>query len=383
MRSSISLLALFIFFISCSESARKQEISAEDLNLVKVDSIQVDYLGLLNLMDVHPGSGKLLLFNMQKSLFVLANNEGKVEQEFSKQGGPDSYGSFPLGAGKFSKDGKTFTIISNQGVYSYDLEGNLVHGGRHQVSQLPAFSGRMAADMEFFWVGDKILSVGHGRGAYPNNTNDFYEHYRALVWFDTLERQVEQFMPLDENSVFRNGKAHDLSHMTPKLAVNQERIYWVHGVEPVLAIHELKPPYEQIRRVALEIPDYTFNEGMDFNKADPRMINPDSFSGFMENIKVTEQFILISFFSGVPEADRAKFENSTWPEFQAKVRKAYPPRLMVLDLEGSFLKEFALPQELSDRQWLYRDGYLWFLAPVNLEEEEDFVKIYKVGLGAF
>lgn len=56
---------------------------------------------------------------------------------------------------------------------------------------------------------------------------------------------------------------------------------------------------------------------------------------------------------------------------------------MVLDLDGNFLKEFVLPQELSDRQWLYREGYLWFLAPVNLEEEEDFVKIYKVGLGAF
>uniref|UniRef100_UPI0025C4D15E hypothetical protein n=1 Tax=Cecembia sp. TaxID=1898110 RepID=UPI0025C4D15E len=351
-----------------------------DLNLVKVDSVQVDYLGMLNLMDVHPATGKLLLFNMQKSLFVMANLDGKVEREFSKQGGPDNFGSFPLGAGKFTEDGRTFTIISNQGVYTYDLEGNLVLGGRHQVSQLPAFSGRMAADMEFFWIGDKILSVGHGRGAYPNNTTDFYEHYRGMVWFDTLERQVEQFMPLDENSVFRNGKAHDLSHMMPKLAVDQERIYWVHGVEPVLHIHDLKPPYEKIRRVALEIPDYTFNEGMDFNKADPRMINPDSYSGFMENIKVTEQFILITFFPGVPEADRDKFENLAWPEFQAKVRKAYPPRLMVRDLEGNFMREFTLSKDLSDRQWLYRDGYLWFLAPVNLDEEEDFVKIYKVAL---
>jgi hypothetical protein len=101
----------------------------------------------------------------------------------------------------------------------------------------------------------------------------------------------------------------------------------------------------------------------------------------MENIKVTDKYILISYFPGIPEADRFKFEYLPWLDFQAKTRKAYPPRMLVLDLEGSFLKSLELPWELSDRQWLYRGGFLWFLAPVNLEEEEDFVKVYKVKLG--
>lgn len=378
------LFYLFVFssvIIACSEGGSRKSTDPNELNLVKVDSVQVDYLGMLNLMDVHPATGKLLLFNIQNSRFVLANLDGKVEREFSKQGGPDNFGSFPLGAGKFAKDGKTFTIISNQGVYTYELDGKMTHGGRHKVSQLPAFAGRVAADMEFYWLGQRILTVGHGRGSYPNNTTDFYENYQALVWFDTLERQVEQFMPLDQNSVFRNGKGHDLSHMTPKLAADKERIYLIQGVEPALNIHHIKSPYEKIRRVELDIPDYTFNQGEVFNKIDPRMINPDMYSGSMENIKVTDKYILISLFPGIPEADRFKFENLPWPDFQAKTRSAYPPRMLVLDLEGNFLKALELPRELSDRQWLYRDDFLWFLAPVNLEEEEDFVKIYKVALG--
>jgi hypothetical protein len=65
----------------------------------------------------------------------------------------------------------------------------------------------------------------------------------------------------------------------------------------------------------------------------------------------------------------------------AKSRKAIPPRLLVLDLEGELLTEFEIPAEFSERDWVYRDGFLWFLANVNLEEEEDFVKVYKVRLG--
>ena len=53
----------------------------------------------------------------------------------------------------------------------------------------------------------------------------------------------------------------------------------------------------------------------------------------------------------------------------------------LLDKEGNKLKEIIIPAEFNTRQWLVRDGYLWFLATVNLEEEEDFVKIYKVKLG--
>jgi hypothetical protein len=177
--------------------------------------------------------------------------------------------------------------------------------------------------MEFFWMGDKILTVGHGRGEYPRNTPEFYEHYRSLVWFDTVERRVEQFLPLDENSAFRNGKAHDIAHMTPKLAVGKELIYLVQGIEPALNIHSLKEPYEKIRRVEFDIPDYTFNQGEDFNKADPRIINPDSYSGYFQNIKVTDQYVLISYFPGIPESERIKYELLSWQDFWQKAGKQY------------------------------------------------------------
>ena len=382
MRNTAIFLFSLLFIISCSERVNKSNEKSENLTLTKVDSIQVPYLGLLNLMDVHPQSGKVLLFDQQAGTLVVGDFEENQVTEFNKNtDAPDSYGAYPLGAGKFSEDGRSFTIISNQGIYTYDLKGNLINGGKHKVEKMPAFSGRPAADMEFFWVGDKILTTAAGRTQFDRNTTEFYENYTSLAWFDTLERKVDQFFYLDETSFFRNGKAHDLSHMIPRMTADMEHIYLIQGIEPALNIHSINAPYKKITRVPLHIADYHFNQGLPFSEANPRMISPDIFSGLFENLKVTDQYILISFFPGVPELDQDKYENLFWTELLPRLREVYPHRMLVMDKKGNLLKEIPLPAEFNTRQWLERDGYLWFLATVNLEEEEDFAKIYKVKLG--
>ncbi|MFD2034449.1 hypothetical protein ACFSKL_06585 [Belliella marina] len=380
-RQIFFFISIFLIF-SCSEKSNENNGEPENLTLVKVDSLQIPYLGLLQLMDVHPQTGKVLMFNSQTRALLVGDFDGASTKEFNKTGDmPDSFGMFPLGAGKFNENGQNFTIISNQGVYTYDLEGNLIHGGKHQVKEMPAFSGRASADMEFYWVGDRILTVGAGRTAYPRNTPEFYENYTSFAWFDTLDRQVEQFMNLDEGSFFRNGKAHDISHIIPRLAVDKESMYFIQGIEPALNIHSLSSPNEKIKRVEFNIEDYSFNQGEDFKDADPRMISPDLYSGKFENIKSLGNYILTSFFPGVPESDRDRYENLNWMDFLAKARIDYSHRMLVLDNEGNKISEFAIPLEMDSRQWLVRDGYIWFLAAENLEQEEDFIKIYKVKLG--
>lgn len=382
MKNTALFLFLLLCIFSCSEGENKSNENPDNLTLTKVDSIQVPYLGLLNLMDIHPQSGRVLLFDQQAGTLVVGDFEGNQVAEFNKnRDAPDSYGAYPLGAGKFSKDGNSFTIISNQGVYTYDLQGNLINGGKHKVEEMPAFSGRPAVDMEFYWVGDKILTTGAGRTKFDRNTTEFYENYTSLAWFDTLERNVAQFFYLDETSFFRNGKAHDISHMIPRMTADKEHIYLIQGIEPALNIHSIEVPYEKITRFPLHIADYHFNQGLPFSEADPRMISPDIFSGLFENLKVTDQYILTSFFPGVPELDQDKFENLGWIELLPRLREVYPHRMLVMDKKGNKLKEIVIPTEFNTRQWLERDGYLWFLETVNLEEEEDFAKIYKVKLG--
>lgn len=162
--------------------------------------------------------------------------------------------------------------------------------------------------------------------------------------------RFDQFMNPDENSVFRNGMAQDVSHLTPRMALAKDKIYLVQGIEPALNIHSLTAPHEKIKRFDFGISDYFFNQGEEFNKADPRIINPDIFSGRIENLKETDQYVLVSFFLGIPEGEQEKYENLGWSDFLDKSRKDYNPRMVVMDLDGNLLTELEIPLQFSERQ---------------------------------
>lgn len=372
------LVSSILFACGTSETNSSTDGSFE---LIIMDSIRVDYLGMANLMDIHPGSEKILLMNGQTREFVIADFDGNVLQTFSKSGDmPDSYGVFPLGAGKFDPDGNSFTVISNQGVYTYSLEGMLIHGGKHQENEMPSFSGRAAADQEFYWVGNRILTVGAGRGSIPRNLPEFYDTYTSLAWFDTTARNVESFLTFDENSLFKNGKGHDIAHMIPRMAFSDQQLYVIQGIEPALKIYASKAPYELIRKIDFELPDYSYNQGEEMKSVDPRMISPDGYSGLFENLKTTKDYVLTTFFPGIPEIQRTPYEGLPWMEMMPAMRKDFPPRMLVLTKEGDLLDDVVLPANLRDRQWLVRNEQLWFLKPTNLDEEEDFLTIYQVKL---
>lgn len=380
IRNFLFFFILIIGLIACGKD--KLDDSTElSFNLEIVDSLRVDYLGVLMFMDIHPASEKILLYDIQQSNFVITSFAGKELHSFSKSGDmPDNFGSFPIAAAKFDNDGASFTVISNEGVYTYSLHGDLINGGKHQATENPSFSGRLAADREFYWVDGKILTVGAGRGEHPRNTLEFYENYTSLAWFDTTERKIVPFLKLDENSVFKNGQGHDISHMIPRMAVSDQYIYLIQGIEPALQLYALTPPHQLIRRVDLSIEDYTFNQGEELKSVDPRMISPDIYSGLFENLKTTNDYVLTTFFPGIPEIQRMPYEGLPWMEMMPAMRKDFTPRMLVLTKDGEFLDDLVLPSKLWDRQWLVRDEYLWFLKPINLEEEEDFFTIYQVKL---
>jgi hypothetical protein len=380
MRQLLFLLTVSLAMLACkgNESESSGNVSFE---LSIIDSIRIDYLGMANLMDIHPESKRILLMSSQTREFVLADFNGNILQSFSKSGDmPDSYGIFPLGAGKFDPDGTSFTVISNQGVYTYSLDGKLLIGGKHQENEMPGFAGRASADQEFYWLKNKILTVGAGRGVYPRNTPEFYNAYTSLAWFDTLERKVVSFLPLDENSLFKNGKGHDIAHMIPRMTVSNDQIYVIQGIEPSIKIYASEPPYSLIRKIDFDVPDYFVNEGEEMKSVDPRMINPDVYSGIFENLKATDDYVLTTFFPGIPETQRAPYEGLPWMEMMPAMRKDFPPRMLVLSKDGEVLDDFVLPANLRDKQWLIRDEQLWFFKPTNLDKEEDFLTIYQVKL---
>lgn len=385
------ILSLFIvlstIFFSCTNQHSEEDLSAF-LEFEKVDSVRVYYLGQLNLMDVNPEHEKVLLFNQMEGTFLVTDFDGQILSTFNKtEDAPDSYGRFPIAAGKFLEDGQKISLISNKGLFTYDLEGNLESSIRYQRDESPSFVGRSSADSEFFNLGEKTLVKGvEAWGEYKRNTPEYYDHFQLLATIDHNTGEITRFLGLEDDSIYKNGKGHDVTDMMPMIDVADEKIYMVVGKDTYLNVYDLKSPHTLLQRTALPLTDFKQNQGEDFAKVDPNMIRPDMSAGRISNIKVFGDYVILSYFEGYNEQDKEDFDMITnveeYAAFSQRMKGKYPRKLLILDKSGEKVKETNVPTGFNETQFIVRGDHMWFMSKLNEETEEDFWTVYKMDLRA-
>jgi hypothetical protein len=377
-------LILVLALIGCSRSGGDGREVEAHVNLLIEDSIQVDYIGVLNLMDVDPANGHMLLFDQQTRDFVVTDLKGEIKDVFNKTGdGPDSFGNFPLTPGRFT-GGDEFTILSYTGVYRYDLQGGLTSSVK--FAQPARFMGRASAEWEFYLFSpDSILSVGvEPWGEHSRDTPEYYEAYQTLNWMDLRSGESTRFLGLEENSIFKNGMGHEVPDMIPVMAYEDGKIYMIVGKDLHLNVYSADPPYQLLDQVNLELRGFQQDPGLPYGKIDPKAIKVNMGYGRIKNLKLSGEYVLVSYFPGLSETDLEAYESaasnaekeSLWEELSQK----YPPRLQVLSRDLEQLGDFEIPQKLHDQQFIVRNEKLWFLGRPNIEQEEDFFKVYQVNL---
>tara|TARA_R110002051_G_scaffold293972_2_gene359106 strand:- start:537 stop:890 length:354 start_codon:yes stop_codon:yes gene_type:complete len=109
-------------------------------------------------------------------------------------------------------------------------------------------------------------------------------------------------------------------------------------------------------------------EGEDRGKADPKSIAFDMSAGRTYTLKAYKDYLIASYNPGYDSKDKEKY----------KMEAKYPNALLLMNHQGETIQSLALPDKLDHRQFLVRDGELWWLSKLNTEKEEDFIQIYKV-----
>lgn len=384
MKSRIFFLLSLLIAAACSSPETNEENVLPDLELHIQDSIQVDYIGLLNLMDVNLKHESILLFDPQKMQFVISDFEGKIISEFKKErDAPDGFGFYPMAAGRFNEKGN-ITIVSPQGIFEYDFEGNLISSSKVPRDEQLPFSGRFDALKEIEFVDDKILLSGLiARGEFNKTEPEFYENFLQLVWADPETGKFEQFLHLDSASIFQNNMSHEPSTLSANFVVNGNQLFVITGSDPFLNIHDINPPYQKQTRIALDLPNYRLNQGEDPKKADPQAISFDPSFGNIQKMAKLNNLLFISYENGYDDLDALTYQEikspEEWREFNERIGKKYKTHFLILDMEGNKLADFESPDKLN-KVFVSREGSLWFISKPNPDVEEDFVKIYKVDI---
>ena len=381
--SALIILLAFSFF-ACESPSSSSETEGSNLNLEITDSIRIEYIGRLNLMDVNPDFKMILLFDPQKMKFVSTDFEGKILGEFSKnRDAPDGFGSYPMAAGRFNEN-KNIQVVSMFGIFEYDLEGNLLNSAKIPRDEILPFSGRADAKLEIKFVNDKILLAGSiPHGDYNKTQPEFYDTYLQLVWADPKTGTFEQFLSLDSASIFQNNMSHEPSTLSTSFDVVNDQLYVISGIDPFLNIYEIEPPYSKLKRIPLELTDYKLNVGEDPKKANPRAISYDPSFGIIQKLVKVGDKLLITYETGYSEEDalrsREKMSQTEWEDFYSRLKEKYKIRYQILDLDGKLLTDAEIPDGLSD-MYVGRNGALWFLGKAETDVEEDFYAVYEVNI---
>jgi|GEM_PF-3174973 len=381
----LAVALLQISLKSCKQSS--EETSASNWSLVLVDSLQVEHLGEMMLLDISPNQELFLTADYQKNTYFIINRNGEKISEINKSGDqPEAFG-FAYSEMIFWDD-ETIFVIGSKGLKWYDLEGNetkfVPFNPDYQLKGIMRNTGGgpiLLDDRE----NTKILYRGgavNGKRTEPG----YLAKIRGGTLIDPETFDLEHIFPLEKDSRFFDGKFYDDGDLYSRLAVGKDFVYVTYDANPVLYAYEKTHPSKLSFKRELRLININQSEGMPAEYVDYE-VYLDASKGGLRNLQVDDRYVYLMYFEGLPKERIAEIDQlyeidefKADAEYDAEVSKR-EKRMKVFTLEGEELTDIQLPGFL-DSYWgfIARDSFLYFNKAANSEIEEDFYTLYKLRL---
>ena len=124
------LLSAFTLLIGFACQANQTELpktplAEQNLEFEIYDSLVVDYLGNINLMDISPDGSHYLLIDQNTDTIFVTDSSGEIHYQYKRLGeGPENYDDTRSSLAKFVSDSE-YIIPTSSGIYLYSLAGDL------------------------------------------------------------------------------------------------------------------------------------------------------------------------------------------------------------------------------------------------------------------
>ncbi|WP_291788499.1 hypothetical protein [Cecembia sp.] len=383
---SLVVLALFqISLISCKQSAK--DMLDSNWSLVLVDSLQVEHLGEMMLLDISPNHELFLTADYQKNTYFLIDKKGEIFSEINKSGDqPDSFG-YAFSEMSFWDDNTIF-VVGSKGLKWYDLEGNeskfVPFNPDYQLKGIMRNTGGGPIVLQD--RGNTKILYRSGAVNGKRTEPGYLEKIRGGTLIDPETFDLEHIFPLEKDSRFFDGKFYDDGDLYSRLAVGKDFVYVTYDANPVLYAYEKTHPYKLSFKRELRLININQSEGMPAEYVDYE-VYLDASKGGLRNLQVDDRYVYLMYFEGLPKERIAEIDQlyeidelKADAEYDAEVSKR-EKRMKVFTLTGEELSDIKLPNFL-DSYWgfIAKDGFLYFNKAANNEIEEDFYTLYKLQL---
>ena len=381
MRNRVFIFLISVFSFSCISRATDERTETSSFQIRITDSLQIDYLGSVWMLDYDSSSQQYLAYGNRDKEVIVLNQDGEIISNFDfASDGPNALGWIDALS---LENGKIGLIDRKSGFLKFDIQGNRLWNYKlpYSFTYINGIPGR-----SFYSLGSELFYLRPERSDNTYSATSasmFQEMYRLpiLEAIDTLTHESRLTMPFPETSIYRDGEYH--FWMFPELLKSGKD--WILSFRQELQFYVYRENDREIKlekTVSLGLTDFVANKGLPFEQADDYFeLTIDQIPGSIQSIYSHGGQTLVVYHKGVAEEIVKRYDRED-REARAKLNLEKKLFLAVFDSDFQLLQnEIPLPPGLIFTSLISSDGEILALKDqVYFGSEQDQVIYYKLKL---
>jgi len=383
----LTLLPFVLIVFACSgekeETKLTSSLSDQRFEFEIYDSLVVDYLGNLMLMDISSNGSNFLFIDEASDSILVTDKAGEILYQYKKSGeGPEDYDEGRSGKAVFISN-EEFIVPTTSQLVQFNIQGEFTKRFK------PEFNGfatlLVPSSKVLFKQGDYFYTKLTGR--YTDLIQQGTDYQTKSTQLERVNIQTGEFEPIVSFPKGSKYKSEEIEFgaldFQPVFTVAQDSLYVIFRNEPKIFGYSLTNLDSPVYSRSIPLP---FFVERDVNKKleNGGFITRDYLLGSINSIyKIDDSAFLLSYNSGITDEQFGEVNSAAGDDFKKIFKEAAKFwRIETVVFNGnSISKGIKEPEPLGSIAKIISKDEIWF----NLDYsnvENDYSVIYKTRLVA-
>lgn len=377
--SSILLIVVTLCCHSCGqrESTQGNNSGEATYELVKVDSLIIDEIEILQITDYNPSTKHFLAYGTNSQDCMEIDRDGNIVNRINLSGdGPGQYGYAMNGLSYFDQD----IIINGFGKYAiYDAEWKFKRNlpSDNLTSPLRYMSEN---PKKIVYAGELRLMqlVDQNVGGHIQLEEGHFTTAKMIKLVSSNEESTQPILAYPENSIYVSNETYYSQHQ-PLLSFNaaENKLYLALPLESKLFVHNLDDSLSLHKTINLDFADFTAPQGIPFE---------DQFKNSLRGFGPANELNYVYMMSNSAILDMSSVGNVTMVKHKTGIKNkgitSYAEASNLAIKSSKTITSFIIDSKIvydteESIRYPVRIDEMQFIAPyLNDEVEVDYNKFY-------